>query len=186
MTESNEPIDRPTDDVVVPIKRCAADYREAYSWQRWHTASWPVLLLAALAIAFLMFSNYDRARAVTFIVADLLGLVGIYYISLFVVASRMQKAHLLNGETTYTFTSDGFDYRSDQSTSSTTWTAVSKAVETRRSYLLIYANSCFLIIPKACVPASKMQHFRSLLQTSLADRIILRSTPMNIRAVDAL
>ncbi len=97
-------------------------------------------------------------------------LVILYYGSLHGIAAKMYKAHLLNGETTYIFTPTGFDYRSGRATSSNTWAAVDKLVETRRSFLLIYANTMFVLVPFACVPANDMQYLRRLFGDHLGAR----------------
>jgi hypothetical protein len=94
--------------------------------------------------------------------------------TLFFLSGRLMKAHALNGSSSYTFSRDGFDYHSAVSTSSTSWAAVKKLAETRRSYLIVYPNGSFLIIQKPGVPADKVGRLRDLFERSLPGRVKLR------------
>lgn len=48
-------------------------------------------------------------------------------------------------------------------------------METRRSFLLVYANTCFLIIPKRCLPAETLGPFRAMLRNSLGAKARIAS-----------
>ena len=156
------------ENVVVPIQRTAVDYREAYTWLRWHSPSWPVLIASCVVVAGLFFWFVGTAAAIRFIVLELIFLSASYFITLTSLVKKMQAAHALNGATSYTFTPNGFDYKSERSSSTTSWDVVNRAVETKRSFLLVYANTCFLIIPKACVPAQDLDRLRELIASRVA------------------
>jgi hypothetical protein len=160
------------DPIVVPIARNAEDYREAFGWQRWRSWSWPTMVIMTALLGLYWFHDSIYVLGV-FAVLEVVGLTIYYQVSLTLLASRMQKAHAASGEASYTFTASGFDYRSEVQSLTTSWQAINKATETKRSYLLIYANTSFLIIPKACVPAGKVAQLRSLFQQKLAGRVRL-------------
>lgn len=152
--------------ITVPISRTIQDYREAYGHLRWRSWGWPLTVLIYVVISLVLFATKGVSEfwfiglwGAILVVSYILGLSGI--------ASRMQKAHLKNGPTSYTFDDEGFQYQSSLSQSRTSWTAVNRAMETRRSFLLVYANTCFLIIPKRCLPAGASEPFRAMLRNSL-------------------
>lgn len=122
-----------------------------------------------------IFRFHDRPFGLAlFFVITAIGLAIYYTLSLSVIAARMMKTHAANGASSYTFSSDGYEYLSDVSTSTTLWAAVRKVVETRRSYLLFKSNSSFVIIPKACVPTDKVAQLRRLFERVLPGRVKLR------------
>jgi hypothetical protein len=162
------------DWIVVPIVRTLADYRDGYSWYRWHSGFVPATIVIAVVWGIFRFHN-SPVGLVTFFVITAVGLAIYYALSLSVIAARMMKAHAANGASSYTFSSNGYEYRSDVSESSTLWSGVRKVVETRRSYLLFVAGSRFVIIPKACVPADKAAQLRGLFERSLPRRVKLRA-----------
>lgn len=151
--------------VTVQIQRDAQDYREAYAWLRWRSWTWPVNIGVSLVVsAALLFTIGSNALPYVAIWAVVL-VIG-YFVSLRRVASRMQNAHVRNGATSYTFNANGFEYRSDVGHSETSWHAVNRAAETRRSFLLVYANTCFLVIPKRCVASDDLATLREMLGKS--------------------
>lgn len=163
-----------SDSIVVPIVRSLADYRDAYSWYRWH--SWFVPGAIVLGAAWGIFRFHDSPFALIAFFAVTGVLMAIFFpISSAIVAARMMKAHAANGASSYAFSAAGYEYRSDVSESSTGWDTVKKVVETRRSYLLFKSSSRFVIIPKACVPPAKAEPLRGLLERSLPGRVRLRA-----------
>ncbi len=162
------------DSIVVPIVRSLADYRDGYSWYRWHSGFVPATIVIAVAWGIFRFHS-SPLGLITFFVITGVGLAIYYALSLSVIAARMMKSHAANGASSYTFSSDGYEYRSDVSESSTLWSGVRRVVETRRSYLLFKTNSSFVIIPKACVPADKAAALRGLFERSLPGRVKLRA-----------
>jgi hypothetical protein len=163
-----------SDRIAVPITRSIADYREAYMWLPWRTRSWRLLAIPAVAIVGSLVLASDLPGRVTFVAVSLCAMAAVYYAALLGIAAKMYRAHLRNGATTYTFSPAGFDCNSERSTSSTQWSALQQAVETRRSFLLVYPNTCFLIVPKSCIPAGEIEYLRSLLQSNLAGKTSLR------------
>lgn len=155
--------------ITVPIKRTAQDYREAYAWLRWHSWAWPSTVVIAAVIALEMLLK-GGVHALPSVALGALVLAGLYLFGLVSIVSRMQNAHKKNGETSYTFNGNGFDYESAVSRSQTAWDAVNRAVETRRSFLLVYANTCFLIIPKRCVREGDIPALRDLFRSHLNSR----------------
>jgi hypothetical protein len=161
------------DSVVVPIVRSLADYRDGYSWYRWHSGFVPATIVVGAAWGIFRFHN-SPIGLIAFFVITAIGLAIYYTISLAVIAARMMNAHAANGASSYTFSADGYEYRSEASTSSTSWAALKKIVETRRNYLLFKSNSSFVIIPKACVPADRTAQLRGLFERGLPGRVKLR------------
>ena len=155
--------------ITVPTNRVAQDYREAYAWLRWRSWGWPSVVVLLAAMSFWKFWVGGLASLPVVALWAVLA-AGLYFWGLSRIASRMQEAHKKTGATSYTFSRDGFDYQSSVSQSHTSWSAVDRAAETRRSFLLIYANTCFLIIPKRCVPEERLPELRNLMRTSLGSR----------------
>jgi hypothetical protein len=133
----------------------------------------PATIVIGAAWGIFRFHN-SPIGLITFFVITGIGLAIYYTISLAVIAARMMNAHAANGASSYTFSTDGYEYRSDASTSSTSWAALKKIVETRRNYLLFKSNSSFIIIPKACVPGDKLAHLRGFFERGLPGRAKLR------------
>ena len=162
------------DSIVVPIVRSLADYRDGYSWYRWHSGFVPATIVIAVAWGIFRFHDSPLGLILFFVITGV-GLAAYYTLSLSVIAARMMKTHAANGASSYTFTAAGYEYRSDVSDSSTAWDEVKKIVETRRSYLLFKSGSRFIIIPKACVPPDKAALLRGLFERSLPGRVRLRA-----------
>ena len=158
--------------VTVSIEREIQDYREAYAWWRWHSWAWPSLIATwAVASVVVLWTFGGAALAYVLVWALLIGIV--YFAGLALAASRMQKAHRGNGATSYTFSAAGFEHRSSVGHSQSSWAAVDRAVETRRSFLLVYANACFLMIPKHCIPESDLATLRRMLVENLGKKTTL-------------
>ena len=148
--------------VTVHVQRDPEDYREAYTWLRWHSWTWPGIIAGFLVVSTtLRFTT--RANVFPYMVLWVTIMAFGYFVSLHRIASKMQKTHARNGATSYTFDARGFQYRSDVTHSETYWDAVDRVVETRRSFLLVYANTCFLIIPKRCVASDDLATLREIL-----------------------
>jgi hypothetical protein len=159
--------------VVVPVLRYRADYRDALAWQRWH--SWSLYVILGIGAAWGIFRFHESPYAlIGYFVIVGIGLAISSSVILTWSASRMMAVHAANGVSTYTFSSDGYEYSNAVSASSAEWAALKKIVETRRSYLLVYPNSGVLIIPKACVPADEMARLRGLFERGLPGRVKLR------------
>lgn len=159
--------------IVVPVLRMRADYRDALVWQRWHSWSIYAILGVGAGWGIFRYHEYPLQMLVFFAIAG----IGVAVSSSVVLgwsASRMMARYAANGVSTYTFSSDGFEYTNDVSSSSGAWAALKSIVETRRSYLLVYPNSGVLIIPKSCVPADKVGQLRELFERSLPGRVKLR------------
>jgi hypothetical protein len=153
-------------------QRDIRDYRDAYTWLRWHSWLWPTL--AAVAIFVCVAAALSRQPYATYAYVYA-GLVGVLYVwELLRVSSRMKNANDRHGSVSYTFTEDGFLYRSSVSHSETAWAAIDRAAETRRSFLLMYATGAFLIIPKRCFPDGTIPQFRALLRERLGPQAALK------------
>jgi hypothetical protein len=154
---------------VIPSERPIEDYLEAYTWFRWHSWAWPALTTFYLlaCVASLLIAGSDVA---VYVVVWGLALAGAYFIGLRHCASKMQVAHRRIGEATYIFKADGFEAQSSAGQSQTFWTAVDRVIETRRSFLIVFANTLFFLIPKRCVVGNDPATLRTLFKDKLGER----------------
>jgi len=134
--------------VIVPPALPIQDYLEAYTWFRWHSWFWPTMTAVYVIVFTVWFATGGSAMTVPLVLWTL-WCVGSYFIPLQYCASRVQKAHLRCGEISYTFGATGFDVRTSVGTSKTLWAAVDRFVETRRSFVIGFATSAFLLDSKA-------------------------------------
>jgi hypothetical protein len=121
------------DSIVVPVTRFLSDYRDAFSWQRRHSWYWPLVIAFGAAYAAYQFRS-TPSGLIEFLVVWAILMALYQSLSLSIVSSRLMKAHALNGSS-YAFSREGYEYRS-----ATSWGAVKKLAETRRSYLIVYPN----------------------------------------------
>ncbi|HVS46761.1 MAG TPA: YcxB family protein [Verrucomicrobiae bacterium] len=154
------------------MHRRLSDYREAYRVMQPRGPYYVAASILSLVIFILIVINISDAALPGYLAATAL-LLALYlgnygYCIYFKLPERAFKAHEKHEPISYTFGEEGLAMSTAVGSSRTSWKAFTRFNETAETFVIVYPNTLFYVVPKRDVPADRLDDLRSLLKRKFA------------------
>ena len=158
--------------IAFEMHRRLGDYREAYRVMQPRGPYYVAASILSFAIFILVVINISDAALPGYLAATALLLtlyLGNYaYCIYFKLPERAFKAHGKHEPISYTFGEEGLAMTTAVGSSMTSWKAFTRFDETAETFVIVYPNTLFYVVPKRDVPQDRLDDLRSLLSRKIA------------------
>ena len=151
---------------------------EAYSFYEKHTTQRKIDKVIASILIFLGFfliiltivitnNFYYLLLSLLFILFGLLEFIGILDIGKFITAIRFKKNPKFKYKQKIIFSDSGLHYKTEGIQSKINWNYYNRFLESKNSYILIFGNRLYSVIPKNAFNTNELKLFKNMIEEKI-------------------